>query len=134
MIRTTPWFIAIEKDSFVALDMRMGLEEACPGCRIDTVTSPTDLPDLLGNIGPITPGGAVPVILTSMSIDRVDQAGLPQMLDGRGAIIVQREGADPAESVNARGYLRLPSPFSTDDFRKLYDMLRDRLQPPAALG
>lgn len=132
MIRRAPWFIAIERDSFVALDMRLGLEEACPGSRIDTLPNASDLADFLASGGLPDPASAVPVVLTSLSLERIDEAGLEQLLDGRGVIIVQREGPDPVDRVSARGYLHLPSPFNSDDFRTLRDALNERLQNGAA--
>lgn len=128
MIRRAPWFIAIERDSFVALDMRLGLEEACPGSRIDTLPNASDLADFLASDDLPDPAIAVPVVVTSLSLERIDQSGLEGLLHGRDAIIVQREGADPADQVAARGFLQLPSPFSSDDFRTLLDGLNERLQ------
>ncbi|MBU3030285.1 hypothetical protein [Paracoccus marinaquae] len=121
-------FVIIEKDSFVAHDMREGLKAAVPGCDTHHLT------DLDGASGLVTTdaeaGSPRTVIVTKLSLAQLDSSGLTQLAQQMRAEIVVRLGEDPRAAVTERGWLSLASPFTWEDLAGLASDLGRR--PTAA--
>ena len=113
-------FFIIEKDLFIASDMRAGLQDACAGCEVHEVRRIDDLPAKLGEL----PGaGPRPIFITNLNLDRIDSTGLAEIAQKMAGAIVVREGTDPAAALLDRGYHILPSPFSTTHLSELVGRL-----------
>ncbi|MGP9803854.1 hypothetical protein [Paracoccus sp. NSM] len=127
MQHSVPCFIIIERDSFIAGDLRCGLLDACLDCLC--LRTP-DMDGCMSILHHLDDRATRPVIITKASIAEIDACGLGGMAAARGWRLVLRLGSDPVEAVRARGWFSLPAPFSSDDITSLVHALREDATPP----
>lgn len=127
MQHLVPCFIIIERDSFIASDLRCGLHEACPDCLCLRTPDMDGCMMILRHLDDRT---ARPVIITKASIAEIDACGLGGMAAAQGWRLVLRLGSDPVQEVRARGWFSLPAPFTSDDITSLVRALRADAIPP----
>ncbi|MDO5630267.1 MAG: hypothetical protein Q4G22_00345 [Paracoccus sp. (in: a-proteobacteria)] len=120
MTRLPLSFCIIERDLFIASDMRAGLELASPGCHVQELREIADLNDNQPADGTI--------FITKLALADLDGSGLDDLAQRVQGRIVLRDDADPEDAVTGRGYDRLPSPFSNRDLRELVERL-NRVSP-----
>lgn len=113
-------FFIIEKDIFIASDMRAGLEDACKDCEIHDVRH---VDELQAKFGDLHTGDSRSVFITNLNLDRIDSTGLAALAGRMAGDIVVREGSDPTDRLLDRGYHILPSPFSSSNLTDLVDRL-----------
>lgn len=63
----------VEKDSFIARDMQIGLQQACPGGDVHCLRS---LKDLRPVLDVLPPSSALPVFITRLALQRLRESGL----------------------------------------------------------
>ncbi|MBW7056483.1 hypothetical protein KY389_07215 [Paracoccus bogoriensis] len=127
MQELVPCFIIIERDSFIASDLRCGLHDACPGCLC--LRTP-DLDGCMMILRHLDDRATRPVIITKLSIAEIEACGLGAMAAARGWRLVLRLGGDTIEAVRERGWFSLPAPFSSDDVAVLVQALQAHARPP----
>jgi len=111
-------FIVIERDTFVARDICAGLLAACPGCDVIHLRFPSEL------VSQVSPSAdEVPVIVTKMNVQEVEDSGLADWAIANGAEIVIRAGDDPVTEVIRKGWRSLTSPFTREDLSHLVNSL-----------
>lgn len=113
-------FLIIERDAFIAQDMREGLSEACGICGVRRYISDQDV---LANEDELQSLAQLPVIVTKRSLLEVEQSGLGAMARRNGWPIVIRLDLDSEQAVAEHGWLSLPSPFVRSDLARLVDGL-----------
>lgn len=118
-------FVILEKDCFIARDMQDGLQSACPNADIRRIATPEDVANACGD----AQDSVRPVIITKLSVEQLDRAGISSLSRQIGAEIVVRMGDDPLCTVAERGWLSLASPFTWDDLAAL---VGDLVRRPAA--
>lgn len=109
-------FIIIEKDSFVANDMAEGLHAAFPYCKTFQYKNTADA---------MIESGRDTVFISKLSLDEIERSGLGVFARQTGSTIVVRHGIDSIKAVTARGWISLPSPFTSDDLDDLLDQLQE---------
>lgn len=116
-------FLIIERDCFIAQDMREGLSEACGICGCRRYPA---IEELLAQEDELRALAQLPVIITKKSLADADAEGLTALAQRNGWPVVVRLDLDPAEAVQARGWLTLPSPFTRLDLTVMVEELRAR--------
>lgn len=111
-------FIVIERDVFVAHDMRDSLLSACPDCDVVHLRYPADL-----TVTVPKDDDHRSVILTKMNVQEVEASGLSSWADDHKAEIVIRAGDDPIAEVLRKGWRSLTSPFTREDIGMLVESL-----------
>lgn len=114
-------FILIERDCFIARDLREGLAEACPCC---TYRSFSDLAGLVEAEAELQSLDQLPVVITKASLEDLNSSGIAGMVRRNGWTMAVRMGADPLPEVQAEGWLSLAAPFSREDLVYLVEQLR----------
>lgn len=118
MEHTSLHFLIVEKDPFIARDMSDGLAIAAPGCSVEVLKSPEELPFGAGR--PAFPlARRRTVLITKLTVAEIDAIGLAVIAAQINALIVLRQGEDPLEVILARGWFCLPAPFTGDDLAEL---------------
>ena len=112
-------FIVIERDVFVARDMRDCLQAACVGCDVIHLRYPAELTGILEDAD----DDHRLVIVTKMGLEEIDASGLADWAKDHSAEIVIRAGDDPVSEVLKRGWRSLTSPFTRDDILALVESL-----------
>lgn len=122
----------VEKDSFIARDMQIGLQQACPGGDVHCLRS---LKDLRPVLDVLPPSSALPVFITRLALQRLRESGLDLFSQRIGGVIVSRGDVIPPDEITQNDFLHLPDPFSTDDLYDLAAQLTVRSQArPVATG
>lgn len=119
-------FVVIEKDAFIGRDLADGLRDALSGCEVRLVAHDDDARAVIDGLALDDPRSTV--IITKMSLDQIDRCGLPSLSLDHSVLIVVRDGDDPASAIEDRGWLRLASPFTSDDLTGLAAALTERRQ------
>jgi hypothetical protein len=115
-------FVIIEKDSFIAHDMQSGLQAAVPDCDTRWLPNVSDVVAQLSSAA----ADARTVLITKLSLSQLEETGLSNLAQQRGAEIVVRLGEDPKEEITRRGWFSLESPFTWDDLADLVGALSSR--------
>ncbi|MDO5614102.1 MAG: hypothetical protein Q4G14_12795 [Paracoccus sp. (in: a-proteobacteria)] len=110
-------FCIIERDLFIASDMRAGLELASPGCHVHHLR---DMDEVNGS----TPENGT-IFITKLALADLDPSGLHALAQRVQGRIVLRDGTDSEDAVIGQGHDRLPSPFSNRDLRELVERLHN---------
>ncbi|MFN3524815.1 MAG: hypothetical protein ACK4YU_01890 [Paracoccus sp. (in: a-proteobacteria)] len=116
-------FIIIERDSFIASDLREGLAEACPRCGCQTFR---DLSELIAAEPVLKNLDQLPVLITKASLGELRDCGVDQMARRNGWPVAIRMGLDPLSDVDAQGWLSLAAPFTREDVAYLVSQLYRR--------
>lgn len=116
-------FILIERDSFIARDLREGLAEACPHCRCLQMA---DLSDLVAAEAELQNLSQLPVLITKANLQDLRSSGIDDVVRRNGWTIAMRMGTDPLADIHANGWLSVPAPFSREDLLYLVEQLRAR--------
>lgn len=119
-------FLIVEKDPFIARDMSDGLAMAAPGCAVEVLKSPEELPPGAGTTALAAPRRRT-VLITKLTLAEIDAAGLAVIAAQLNALIVVRQGEDPPELILARGWFCLPAPFTGDDLAELIATLNHQI-------
>lgn len=109
-------FVIIEKDAFIAQDMRMGLDEAAPGCETIVVRNPAQIE---GALAPLPASARELVFITANRIQVIEETGLDKLAEKMSGRLVLREGADSNEAVHRRGWLTLGNPFTAEALARM---------------
>lgn len=121
MDRTSPHYLIIEKNGFIAADMQQGLADADTRSDSYQIEHVDQLQSFL--VSSVWTGRR-PVFITKLSIAEIESTGLAGIARRMDGEIVVRMGQDPAAAVTARGWHSLASPFSREDLAGLVDELR----------
>lgn len=124
MTRPLLRFYVVERDTFIAQDMRAGLLEACPDCDVECLRKAEDLGARLDAITDTH----TPVLVTSMTLAALQETGLAARVMARGGRIVLRQGGTASADVQALGWFALPSPFTTAHLADLVDALMSDME------
>lgn len=122
-------FIIIERDNFIASDLREGLAEACPRCGCQIFR---DLSELIAAEPVLKNLEQLPVLITKASVGELRDCGVDEMTRRNGWPVAIRMGIDPVSVVAAQGWLSLAAPFTREDLTCLVGELYRRF-PQVAL-
>lgn len=114
-------FMILERDPFIAADMRAGLMFADPLCTVDLLRC---VSQVMEGFAQFPVDGRSPVLITKLGIDEIEEAGLISLANRAAAQLVVREGGDTVEQISGRGWFSLASPFTSDDLSALLAQLR----------
>lgn len=114
-------FMILERDPFIAADMRAGLMFADPLCTVDLLRC---VSQVMEGFAQFPVDGRSPVLITKLGIDEIEEAGLINLANRAAAQLVVREGGDTVEQISGRGWFSLASPFTSDDLSALLAQLR----------
>lgn len=108
-------FCIIERDLFIAADMRAGLELASPGCRVHDLRDVADLERT-------DPAGGT-IFITKLGWAEIHSSGLAELAQRVRGRIVMRDGTGLEAEIRGQGHESLPSPFSNRDLQELVERL-----------
>lgn len=114
-------FMILERDPFIAADMRAGLMFADPLCTVDLLRC---VSQVMEGFAQFPVAGRSPVLITKLGIDEIEESGLISLANRAAAQLVVREGGDAVEQISGRGWFSLASPFTSDDLSALLAQLR----------
>ncbi|MFN3275554.1 MAG: hypothetical protein ACK41U_12855 [Paracoccus sp. (in: a-proteobacteria)] len=120
-------FILIERDCFIARDLREGLSEACPDSVFRCLGDLNDLPGIETGLAGVD---QFPVVITKASLAELTASGVAGLVRRNGWAMAVRMGIDPLSAVHAEGWLSLAAPFSREDLVYLAEQLRARYPQP----